>query len=119
VVVGLAGELLGSERSKDAVALFVLPTLLREEGAWMYGLVFSGWMVVETRGEHSVVAPADDPRRVEVVSLQIADREHNDVWTAPILRSELQPPRLGRWSRSTAVGGRFVESMRRAICPQG
>jgi hypothetical protein len=44
-VVGLAGELLGSERSKDAVALLVLPTLLKQEGAGMYGLVFSAWMV--------------------------------------------------------------------------
>jgi hypothetical protein len=78
--------------------------------------VTTAWVVAES---DLPVPPSQHPDRVEAVVLSVVDSRRYEVWFAPIERSEDASPQLGEWTKTKAVTGLFVESLRRAVCHQG
>jgi hypothetical protein len=124
VVAGLDPSFFGSTEAKDNLADEVLPALLRKYEAQRVALVMSSWMVSgKSEDVDMSVRPSENPNRVEVVVVTVIDRDNAGMYVAEILRGK-EPPILGEWDAHLAEGdgmidGRFVEPVRRALCPQG
>jgi hypothetical protein len=115
-IVGL-GDLLSSEATKTFAAEHLMPALLRQAEAQMFGLVITAWLTKSTEAELPLLPPSQDPARVEAVVLTVADAQRHEVWLAEIRRRSSAPPTLGHWERTTPVAGLLVEPLLQAIAP--
>ncbi len=117
-VVGL-GDLLSSDEMKAFTASALLPALLRQEQARMFGLVTTAWVVAGDLEEELPLDLSEDPRRIEAVALNVGDAQRHEVWIASIERRTGLPPQLAHWKRLRPATGQFVEPLRRAVRAKG
>jgi hypothetical protein len=113
-VVGLS-DLLSSEPAKTFAAEELMPALLRQEHARMFGLVITAWVTASEQAEPLLLPPSQDPDRFEAVVASVADAARHEVWVAPIERRADAPPALGQWERLRAASAQLVEPLLRAI----
>jgi hypothetical protein len=113
-VVGLS-DLFSSEPAKTFASQELMPAVLRQEQAQMFGLVTTAWVAKSEPGEPLLLPPSQDPDRMEAVVLTVADATQHEVWVAPIERRSDAPPALAPWERLTAVSGPLVEPLLQAI----
>lgn len=123
LAIGLSGDLFDGEFRKDILVMTMKHTLAGMK-AMRYALVLSAWGILGREGgtEEEIRAThqewrgrfQDHPERIEMVVLQIVDREQEFGMTAEIQRHEDKPPTLGEWKKSTGMSGRFP-SLREAL----
>jgi hypothetical protein len=122
-IVAVDPAYLASEEAKERFALEVLPSFISEQRAYRVGMVVSAWFTSYElpAGMNMELPPTlQTPGRKEVVSVQVADLAHQELWWAQINRSSTAPPQLGEWEQLEAdLMGRFAVSLRRAFRPQG
>lgn len=128
-VYGLTNGLFAPERK---AALFAyLAELLKARKAIRYALMTNAWALAAKpqagesleRAGQRLEATTDEwsghfgehPERIEVLWLEIVDRERGEAWRAEIKRFPDKPPQLGSWERFEGeVGGRIPE-LRKAL----
>lgn len=118
-VVGIDGNFLASQQSKDLLAHEVIPQAIREFEAIGAAFVSSSWMVAS---DDRKVAPSEHPDREEVVMVTAMTAGEHAFLMARISRHADRPPELGEFERlpaSTDFEGRFVGPIRRALAHQG
>jgi hypothetical protein len=115
----LGGFPMNTEEQKDYLAEVVIPEIVREERGHRAGLYFPAI----TQGDERLDrygSSASHPRSREVVVLLAVDRDHCEAWLSFIKRWRHQGPTVGKWLQAIDFPeGRFVEPLRRAVCPQG
>lgn len=84
----------------------VIKALVRKTQAEFAGMVLSSWTMKTPPEKWPAVQAyldaggtlSEHPDRKEVVLVSFADRGHQQVWEAEIIRYEDRPPTLGEWS---------------------
>lgn len=122
-VVAISPEYLASDEAKQRLALEVIPSYVGERRGYRVALVASSWFTsYALPAGHGLQLPPllAEPGRHEVVTVQVADIGHQELWFAKIERFKVVPPQLGEWQRFEGdLVGRFAVSLRRAFRPQG
>lgn len=111
MIVGIDGEAFANDFTKDQLAYFLQETIT-ETQAIHYGLLINTWTVVTDDLESGLAyRPSEHPERFETLVVMLADRHHDEMWTAKIIRHENAPPTLTEWEMfptSGAYFGRFA-----------
>ena len=143
IIVAMDPDFFASPAGKDRLADEVLPKIIRSQGVVAFALVMSTWFlstdeIARVRGVSLDEAgeevkayqaagglPSGHPLRMEMVLVQGMTSQRAVLDQAIIDRHQGAPPTLRPWQRLT-VGedgftytGRFVESLRQALAPQG
>jgi predicted RNA-binding Zn-ribbon protein involved in translation (DUF1610 family) len=83
-VVGLS-DLLSAEPTKTFVSTVLMPALIRQADAAMFGLVTTAWVVASGEGSLDL-PPSQHPDRFEACVLSVGNGARHEVWVAPITR---------------------------------
>ena len=109
-----------TDEQKDYVAEVVIPEMVREARGHRAGLTFPALIAAKPANDHTRDRYGAEVRYHEAVTLLVVDREHCELWLAPVERYPDRGPTLGPWFQLPAgAERRFVEPLRRAVCPQG
>lgn len=115
------GDFMNSDASKDLLADFILPQVIKRMRAKKVVIVLSTWQVRLDKGvELGDLMPSQHPARTEALMLtEYTGKGIGRYATAEIIRHKSSPPTLGEWSsletEVASIEGRFVDSIVKAL----
>jgi hypothetical protein len=113
IVLGLSWEMFASEESKDRLDEMLYKAAI-SASAVRAAVLVNAW-AIESTDDVEGVQPRDNPKRIELLMLNVLDLDETISRSATIHRHEGSRPTLSEWEEADFVEGRQLNPLRLAM----